>query len=562
MKYVSDIIGTDYKEWKLGQTIFISTPTGSGKTTFVLEKLVKYAALTNKKILYLVNRKILKEQLKKAYENIQNEMRIEHGINKIAPMYIATYQEIEKQPMTYDKEWFDYIIADECHYFLMDSMFNTKTQISLNWIMDNRFDNSIRIFMSATIERIEDFILDKYFSKKKIFADFEKIDLKEYLEKNEKCIIHYPSERNTEFLDVNIFGAVDELFENIKLSGKWLIFVDRKKDGNELEKELNKNGIDTLFIDAQYKEDADSVETVKNITEELMYKQKVLIATSVLDNGISIHDDFLKNIVVMTDSYEEMIQMIGRKRIAKKQSEKIQVYLCIRDENYFSRRLNWHEMCQNELNRNLSMWKKLSQKDNLYWSQNPEAYRKRMEFQIELIKRMWKNRTAYEQMRKFLYMRNDAILEFNSLSERQLSSRIDFYQGMKSKIKEDKYAFIREQCRWLGIQDVDVIIESYTLGVDGKYKPRVVAVLNKYMEKQGEEGLDKDKNIAMKIEFKKDLLCWLKIKNFENRNILKSIEQNERAISEKMFNKVMKFLKMDYYMEKNGGSRYIIKKLT
>lgn len=36
MVFIADSIGTEYKKWRAGDTIFISSPTGSGKTTFVL----------------------------------------------------------------------------------------------------------------------------------------------------------------------------------------------------------------------------------------------------------------------------------------------------------------------------------------------------------------------------------------------------------------------------------------------------------------------------------------------------------------------------------------------
>ncbi len=63
--YISDRISKEYENWKNGDLIFIEAPTGSGKTTFVLEHLLPYFHEKGKRILYLVNRKILKKQLKK-----------------------------------------------------------------------------------------------------------------------------------------------------------------------------------------------------------------------------------------------------------------------------------------------------------------------------------------------------------------------------------------------------------------------------------------------------------------------------------------------------------------
>ena len=64
-KYISDVIKTDYENWSQNQVVFISAPTGSGKTTFVLKNLIEYAVSKQQKILYLVNRSILKEHIQK-----------------------------------------------------------------------------------------------------------------------------------------------------------------------------------------------------------------------------------------------------------------------------------------------------------------------------------------------------------------------------------------------------------------------------------------------------------------------------------------------------------------
>ena len=40
MKYIADSIGNDYKNWGAGEVVFISAPTGSGKTTFILKNFL------------------------------------------------------------------------------------------------------------------------------------------------------------------------------------------------------------------------------------------------------------------------------------------------------------------------------------------------------------------------------------------------------------------------------------------------------------------------------------------------------------------------------------------
>ena len=67
MNFIADSIGKGYKEWKFGDeegvvkgdNIFISSPTGRGKTSFIIREFLPYLAEQGKSLLYLVNRTIL-----------------------------------------------------------------------------------------------------------------------------------------------------------------------------------------------------------------------------------------------------------------------------------------------------------------------------------------------------------------------------------------------------------------------------------------------------------------------------------------------------------------------
>lgn len=60
--FVSDIIGDDYQTWN-NESIILDCGTGTGKTYFILQTLCRFAIAYNKKVLYLCNRKKLKEQV-------------------------------------------------------------------------------------------------------------------------------------------------------------------------------------------------------------------------------------------------------------------------------------------------------------------------------------------------------------------------------------------------------------------------------------------------------------------------------------------------------------------
>lgn len=75
--YVKDVVNQDYRKWKRGDCVFVEAPTGSGKTTFILDVLLPYAQAQGTEILYLSNRFMLKEQIKAQLikkENIPQEL--------------------------------------------------------------------------------------------------------------------------------------------------------------------------------------------------------------------------------------------------------------------------------------------------------------------------------------------------------------------------------------------------------------------------------------------------------------------------------------------------------
>lgn len=78
--YIKNLIKNDYKMWKGGDSIFIKAPTGTGKTTFVLNQLLKEAKKDGREVLYLNNRFLLKEQVKSKVMQMQGLTGIESKI--------------------------------------------------------------------------------------------------------------------------------------------------------------------------------------------------------------------------------------------------------------------------------------------------------------------------------------------------------------------------------------------------------------------------------------------------------------------------------------------------
>lgn len=144
-RWISDGIGEEYKTWKpnpknnsftSSPRIFIESPTGTGKTSFIINKLLPYAATEGKHILYLGNRTALEKQTQNAAEKNLIPIRnfeiftfsrkpdvanIYKYPNSSSTITILNYQAVLgflKSPLYKSSlEPFDYIVLDEAHFF-------------------------------------------------------------------------------------------------------------------------------------------------------------------------------------------------------------------------------------------------------------------------------------------------------------------------------------------------------------------------------------------------------------------------------------------------------------
>lgn len=413
MNYISDIIGDAYQDWAEGDNILIATPTGSGKSTFILKCLLPYAAACQKHIVYVCNRKALREQF-----TVKSNLELQHYFgqsvtvpqNELSLLHILTYQycevsrqfpnfivqpdlsgisQIEQkrlevdgklpQPVRMTSSDVLYYVFDEAHYLLNDSLFNSGTNF---WLGKLRSNTCIKLFLTATPEPLRFFLAgahpqvnvddmvsiayQKFHERsqrrevlsrihKESVVDMNKISGKlrsksepNYIalksrEINEKCreidpyqacmekIAPYVGQDKLKEPLSNVltpdhskmsfwyFWKYDELYDRLQTastSDRWLIFVDCEADGIRLESLLTYRNLQALFLSSgRLQTEASCKKALEYISENEAFSMSILIATSVLDCGVSISDRTVKHIVIAQHQKYTFLQELGRKRM-------------------------------------------------------------------------------------------------------------------------------------------------------------------------------------------------------------------------------------------------------
>ena len=628
MEYLADRIGEQFKEWtpvkddkSLGDTIFISSPTGSGKTHFILKVLLPYALSNGKKILYLVNRTVLKEQLEKEirgcsyalqdsievelYQKIEGKIlkleeelccsefeagyfqalrdyNIANELNIRMPVCKKEYHVNFHKVMEYYKK-FDYVICDEAHYFLMDSNYNTNTIISYRFVKE-LFSRKIRIYMSATIDQLKEYVKkeneDCNYARAEWFgfsSEHRMIRKKGLYQEYE-----YGAERDYSYVDICILRKRNEIAEIVTEGNeKWLIFVDSKHFGEKLKKEICKKLSEkesdddqetyredkVVFITSDYESDMDGINEVNEITRNSRQSVKILIATSVLDNGINLKDIELRNIIIIADNEIEFIQMLGRKRFDNK---RLKIYIYRLTKEHFIRRQreiqNRQKIVKPYYKRAHELLQPILDKEkvhtNIYLRQINQMEVEYIKSQHKLfLQKIMDNKIMFDDV-KTLFMSFDGILYLNRLSLHNMDCLNQFYSRMISEFERyGEDAFLREQLRWLCKLDdeVDEIIRNANRSEFEKCRQKVIDTLEDYVGQKinKKQALDIKNNMVDELHV---IMKNIDDDNPDKEKYVNSLRKNDRPISIKMMDFLRENAEIPYILQSEGKSNYILKR--
>ena len=589
VEYISEIINDEYQQWQSNDTIFITASTGAGKSYFILHTFLEWQIRKGKRTLYLVNRRILAEQLKqelvheisyKLYRKFGSQWGgVDHYIT------ITTYQGIEKGLIGNNPfeviQWlssFDCVVCDECHYFYTDSNFNTRTELSYLAIQEV-FDTKLQIYLSATPDKIktskERYLMNRkmpYYPNPEQLVTRERHPIKEYSAVSDIAV-------NLHIIDKDI-DIITEVTKNTHM--KWLIFVDNIERGKSIQKVLRHNtGMEEdeiIFLDADYENNKEAEKSVRELVENKKSSKKVVISTAVIDNGVTFQDNELTHIAVLADTKETFLQMLGRKR--RNENERIELYICKRNLDYFEKRLKYTELIQDIFFRSQMELQYLYALYFVFEAHSPDAdynsYFHRNDIHYVQALRECARREGVKYCQKSSFIQQQDILDklifesgfgclkrfccsvggiitYNQFSVERLADLREYYTGIIQELEMDEDAFVKCQCRWMKIPDdkVTEAIKCFHEDLFAKCRRILESAIKKILiDKEGH--LTAEENKDWKKEVKEQLAFFVKQGKTDGCSVKGSASwwKPDRNLTPEIFNFCMEEAELPYEMKK------------
>lgn len=551
-RFLADIIGEEYKQWKAGECVLATTTTGSGKTWFVLNRLLPYAKEQGKHVVYYCNRKFLNMQVQaSAKKRIYDDM----GQDKegLAPyLHIRTYQYTERKRdfpnvVETDENGNEYAIPesqilyyvfDEAMYPVQDSGFSSTTKFWYEKRRELKRKYSVTVFLTATPEAFylyrktaegglealfQQFVAKHAISKDDCYSRWSYYLNKPYVKRSDlmaelgdpykdlfewvedaygrgsQWVDHnYAEERSLfecyDYVDTHYFDKMDSLArliaESVKKSQQkaeekktadeellvedaWLVFVRTRNDAESLQIALEALDCKSIQITSAFTKQYDETpakrknsrkQTFHRLINEEYLDVHVLISTSVLDCGVTLHAKNVSHLVVCQPNKTSFRQMLGRIRVQEK--ERINLYIqshTPKQIDAFARNSRndflfavqfmwineWMPKCW------FMPWK---EPDTLYWENDencthflPDATRQQLIRDLEENEDKWRFLLEKEKPKRRRYdLQSVNNLDINELSVIYALSQVYAYEVQLPVYENDPYYFLKEQLSWIG----------------------------------------------------------------------------------------------------------------
>lgn len=308
----------DFQSWTNEKHILLIANAGAGKTSLLLDKFTSWAEKQGKMktVLYLYNRKVMKAQFadKKAEEHKNLTICSYQGIEESA-------RGINVDVQTYIDS-FDYILCDECHYFVSDAAFNENTFLSYEAVNNCK---GTAIYFTAT---------PKYFlrMKDKLNKPLKIIDKLDNTKKNVKKI----------YLARNKFDF--DFCEEKLMKEQKIIHFENDSDNlkNSVERYLNKGYKSEMLVSEKNKNkkimNKEVAEQIKHSSDEngndiANVFTDFLGCTSAYENGVNFNVE--GSVTVSFAKYINWTSLEqSRSRVRNFNNNSVNMLVCLPHKNF------------------------------------------------------------------------------------------------------------------------------------------------------------------------------------------------------------------------------------
>ena len=480
----------------------LKAPTGSGKTTFFIKDLVPEARRRGQAVLLIVNRCVLTDQLINIY---LKELGIppgaiefpQSGIYPLGDLVVCSYQYMTQRLQDkdtpnikigpFEAKEYAFVVCDECHYFIADSVFTTDSAPLVN--LPKVFAQSVRIYASATISPVRNVILEmeqvvdlaENFPHWEIWPRFRyaKNDMISQMYSNNTGLPKYAAffevtgaEPDYSYLHPRILAEGQALWDDVieqyeaHSLRKAVVFVDSKKQGKDCKEKLNSHGISAAFIvsESTPSRSFSMDELDKKVLEEIKTKNRfesvsVLIATSVLDNGTNLIDKEITHLYISGTEYMAAVQQAGRVRMYE-EGQTLELVIPRRAKSFFSTRRSQWKRQENLLDKWLDADAKT--REDMFWNGELEFLRTKFSY----------NESSHPK---------NSIFTFASLNYYRSDAR-----DTLRRLEGSPDGYVKKALCWFGFNLSDAVDESLCCQSDA------IEQLQTFLEETASKPLNKE----------------------------------------------------------------------
>ena len=303
--YLADYIIMHH--YNIRQNTFIISPTGSGKTYYILDVLTP-----GHKCLYLCDNNNLKTSV------LKHPNTVEYGVlNASADVEVMTYKQFGKECIYRPKDFiekYEYVIADEVHNLIDYSKFSRDTDLAraIDGLVQD-YENTKIVFFTATpyyldcIKAKYEFFLNNF----KVW-DFSKV----------KEIKRYTNKRRAYISSMYQIKFVLEEYKEAFMYNNWkcLIYTPKVEDMHKIENIVIDKGLQPILIwsinRTEEPMNTEQLLTRAQLIETGYLKEpyNVLIINRATETGVNIYDEDMNLVIVNTINVTQQEQVRGRVR--------------------------------------------------------------------------------------------------------------------------------------------------------------------------------------------------------------------------------------------------------